>query len=212
MEHNMSGKVKLFDGIIRQNMVLMSGLFAGPVIGAATNLINSLVIALAFTLITMVTAGICRLLPKKFAFAVRIVLYALIASAVYIPVILLAELIFGTDAVNSVSLYLAILVTNPLIMAKTESRFFLRSVPMMFKDMAGFVIGFDMSCILVGALRDILSDNMLLNTIIPLPFQMSAMESVYGGFILVGILAGLFRFVYRRALRRKNHLISERKN
>ncbi len=212
MEHNMSGKVKLFDGIIRQNMVLMSGLFAGPVIGAATNLINSLVIALAFTLITMVTAGICRLLPKKFAFAVRIVLYALIASAVYIPVILLAELIFGSDAVNSVSLYLAILVTNPLIMAKTESRFFLRSVPMMFKDMAGFVIGFDMSCILVGALRDILSDNMLLNTIIPLPFQMSAMESVYGGFILVGILAGLFRFVYRRALRRKNHLISERKN
>ena len=160
----------------------------------------------------MVTAGICRLLPKKFAFAVRIVLYALIASAVYIPVILLAELIFGTDAVNSVSLYLAILVTNPLIMAKTESRFFLRSVPMMFKDMAGFVIGLDMSCILVGALRDILSDNMLLNTIIPLPFQMSAMESVYGGFILVGILAGLFRFVYRRALRRKNHLISERKN
>lgn len=212
MEHNMSGKVKLFDGIIRQNMVLMSGLFAGPVIGAATNLKNSLVIALAFTLITMVTAGICRLLPKKFAFAVRIVLYALIASAVYIPVILLAELIFGSDAVNSVSLYLAILVTNPLIMAKTESRFFLRSVPMMFKDMAGFVIGFDLSCILVGALRDILSDNMLWNTIIPLPFQMSAMENVYGGFILVGILAGLFRFVYRRALRRKNHSASEHKN
>ena len=195
----MSGKVKLFDGIIRQNMVLMSGLFAGPVIGAATNLKNSLVIALAFTLITMVTAGICRLLPKKFAFAVRIVLYALIASAVYIPVILLAELIFGSDAVNSVSLYLAILVTNPLIMAKTESRFFLRSVPMMFKDMAGFVIGFDLSCILVGALRDILSDNMLWNTIIPLPFQMSAMENVYGGFILVGILAGLFRFEIGRA-------------
>ena len=83
---------------------------------------------------------------------------------------------------------------------------------MMFKDMAGFVIGFDLSCILVGALRDILSDNMLWNTIIPLPFQMSAMENVYGGFILVGILAGLFRFVYRRALRRKNHSASEHKN
>ncbi len=209
MEQNKSGRVKLLDGILNQNMVLMSGLFAGPVIGAATNLENSLVIALAFTLITMATAGLCRLLPKKIVFSVRIALYALIASVIYIPVIMLENLIFGADTVRSVSLYLAILVTNPLIMSKTESRFFLRSVPMMFKDITGFVIGFDLSCIIVGALRDIISDNMLWNTIIPLPFQMSAMESVYGGFILVGVLAGLFRFVYRRALRRRSRSASE---
>ena len=208
MGQNKSKKVKLIDGILNQNIVLMSGLFAGPVIAAATNLKNSLVIALAFTLITMITAGLCRLLPKKIVFSVRIALYALIASLIYIPVILLENLIFGADTVRAVSLYLVILVTNPLIMSKTESRFYLRSVPMMFKDMAGFVIGFDLSCIVVGALRDILSDNMIMNIIIPLPFQMSAMESVYGGFILVGVLAGLFRFIYRKALRRKNRIPS----
>ena len=78
MEQKTTGKVKLSDGIINQNMVLMSGLFAGPVIGAATNLKNSLVIAMAFTLITVISVGLCRLLPKKIAFAVRIGLYALI--------------------------------------------------------------------------------------------------------------------------------------
>lgn len=203
MEQNSIGKAKLSDGIIKQNMVLMSGLFAGPVIGGATSFENSLVVALVFSLITMISVGLCRLLPKKLAFAVRIALYALIASLVYIPVILLAALIFGENTVNSISLYLAVIVTNPMIMSKTESRFFLRSVPMMFKDLAGFVIGFDLSCILVGALRDILTDNMLWNTIIPLPFQMSAMENVYGGFILVGVLAGFFRFVYRKFLKHR---------
>ena len=209
MEQNKSEKVKLLDGILNQNVVLMSGLFAGPVIGAATNLTNSLIIAIAFTLITIATAGLCRLLPKKIVFSVRIALYALIASIIYIPVIMLENLIFGADNVRAVSLYLVILVTNPLIMSKTESRFYLRSVPMMFKDIAGFVMGFDLSCILVGALRDILSDNMILNTIIPLPFQMSAMESVYGGFILVGVLAGLFRYVYKKVLRRKRRSASD---
>ncbi len=212
MEQKTTGKVKLSDGIINQNMVLMSGLFAGPVIGAATNLKNSLVIAMAFPLITVISVGLCRLLPKKIAFAVRIGLYALIASAVYIPVTLLMGLIFGEDTVRSISLYLAIIVTNPFIMTKTESRFFLRPVHMMFKDLAGFAIGFDLSCILVGAIRDILSDNMLWNTIIPLPFQMSAMENVYGGFILVGVLAGLFRFVYRKYLGRKARLDTNRED
>ena len=203
MEQNPIGKAKLSDGIIKQNMVLMSGLFAEPVIGAATSLENSLVVAFAFTLITFVSVGLCRLLPKKLAFAIRIALYALIASLVYIPVTLLAGMIFGTDTVSAISLYIAVIITNPMIMSKTESRFFLRSVPMMFKDLTGFVIGFDLACILVGALRDILSDNMLWNMIIPLPFQMSAMESVYGGFILVGVLAGFCRFVYRKIVGRK---------
>ena len=58
----------------------------------------------------------------------------------------------------------------------------------------------------------ILSDNMLWNTIIPLPFQMSAMENVYGGFILVGVLAGLFRFVYRKYLGRKARLDTNRED
>ncbi|MBD5104015.1 MAG: NADH:ubiquinone oxidoreductase subunit RnfE [Ruminococcaceae bacterium] len=203
MNQNSNGRVRLSNGIIKQNMVLMSGLFTGPVIGAATTLENSLVLSLVFSLVTVVSVGLCRLLPKKIAFSVRIVLYALIASAVYVPVMLLAEMIFDPGTVSGIALYLAITVINPLIMSKTESRFFLRSVPLMFKDVIGFVLGFDLSCILVGTLRDILTDNMLWNTIIPLPFQLSAMESVYGGFILVGVLAGLARFLYNKFEKRK---------
>lgn len=200
-----SGKVKLSDGFLRQNAVLMSGLFAGPVIGASTNVESALAVSMVFTLVTMVSVALCRLLPKKIAFAVRIVLYAMISSLVYVPVTLLTRLIFPQSLLQSIELYLVIIVINPFILSKTESRFFLRSVPMMMKDLAGFVLGFDFACILVGTIRDILTDNIVLNTIVPMPIEIPAAGRVFGGFILVGILAGLFRAIYNWYIKKKKN-------
>lgn len=203
-------KARLSDGIVRQNAVLMSGLFAGPVIGAATGLLNALALSFVFTLVTIFSVGLCRIIPKGAAFAVRIVLYALIASAVYVPVIMLTQLIFPEEALNEIQLYLAITVANPLILSKTESRFFLRPVPQMFKDAIGFTLGFDFACILVGSIRDILTDNMLWNLRVNLPFQIPSMGKMFGGFILVGILAGLCRAVFNRFSPRRRKAGKER--
>lgn len=204
MSQNTSRKAKLSDGIIKQNPVLMSGLFAVPVIGAATSLENALAVCYAFSLITLLSVGICRLLPKRIAFAIRIVLYALIASVVYVPVALSTEMIFTSQVTESIGLYLAVIVTSPLILTKTESRFFLRTHFQMIKDVAGFIIGFDLACLLVGVLRDILADNIVGNVIVPLSFQMPSMNRVYGGFILVGVLAGLFRGLYNKFGKKKH--------
>lgn len=203
MSNSNSKSVKLKDSIIKQNIVLMSGLFAGPVIGAATTWERSLALCFVFSLVTIVSVGFCRLLPKKIAFAVRIVLYALISTLVYIPVMLWAEYIFSEALLDSIALYLIITITNPLILSKTESRFFLRTVPGMFKEVAGFVIGFDISCLLVGAIRDILTDSMIGSLIVKFPLQIPTMDKMYCGFILVGILAGLSRFVYTKVTKRK---------
>lgn len=203
-------KARLSDGIVRQNAVLMSGLFAGPVIGAATGLLNALALSFVFTLVTIFSVGLCRIIPKGAAFAVRIVLYALIAAAVYVPVIMLTQLIFPEEALNEIQLYLAITVANPLILSKTESRFFLRPVPQMFKDAIGFTLGFDFACILVGSIRDILTDNMLWNLRVNLPFQIPSMGKMFGGFILVGILAGLCRAVFNRFSPRRRKAGKER--
>ena len=74
----------------------------------------------------------------------------------------------------------------------------------MFKDVIGFVIGFDLACLLVGVIRDILTDNIIGNFIVPLSFQMPTMNTVYGGFILVGVLAGLFRALYNKFGKKKH--------
>lgn len=205
MNENTSSRrtARLSDGILRQNVVLMSGMCAGPVIGGATGILQASAICFMFTLVTFVTIVICRFLPKKIAFALRIVIYALTASLAYIPAMLLAREIFPETVLTNVSLYCAITVVNPLILSKTESRFFLRPMGQMLKDAAGFVIGFDLSCLLVGAIRDILTDNMLGSMIVALPFQVPAMGTVYGGFILVGVLAGLTRGIYNYARKKR---------
>ena len=202
-------KARLSDGIIKQNPVLMSGLFAVPVIGAATSWESALAVCYVFSIVTLVSVVLCRLLPKKIAFAVRIVLYALIAALVYIPAAYTAQLIFPTAVTENIGLYLAVIVANPLILTKTESRFFLRTPLQMFKDVMGFIIGFDLSCLLVGVIRDILTDNIIGNTIVPLSFQMPSMNSVYGGFILVGVLAGLFRALYNKFVKKRHKNISK---
>ena len=203
MQSQQTRKARLSDGILKQNPVLMSGLFAVPVIGAATSWDTALAVCYMFTVITPVSVGLCRLLPKKIAFAVRIVLYALITSLIYVPAMYTASLIFSVGLTEGISLYLAVIVTNPLILTKTESRFFLRTPLQMFKDVFGFVIGFDLACLLVGVIRDILADNIVGNVIVPLSFQMPSMNTVAGGFILVGVLAGLFRAVYNKFVKKK---------
>ena len=203
MQSQQTRKARLSDGILKQNPVLMSGLFAVPVIGAATSWDTALAVCYMFTVITPVSVGLCRLLPKKIAFAVRIVLYALITSLIYVPAMYTASLIFSVGLTEGISLYLAVIVTNPLILTKTESRFFLRTPLQMFKDVFGFVIGFDLACLLVGVIRDILADNIVGNVIVPLSFQMPSMNTVSGGFVLVGVLAGLFRALYNKFVKKK---------
>lgn len=196
---NPTRKVSLKDGIIKQNVVLMSGLFTAPVVAASTSTINAAAICAAFSLITLFSAAICCYLPRKIVFAVKIALYAIISSVIYIPVMLLMNSIFTVDTIAAVGIYLPIIITNPLILSKTESRFSLRPFKYMLKDLIGFILGFDLACLLVGIIRDILVNNSIGYFRVSLPFTMPALSTCFGGFILVGLLAGIVRGLYNRS-------------
>lgn len=202
MNQQSTNKVRLSDGIVKQNVVLMSGLFAAPVIAASTDLYSSLAISLAFTLVTLISISISYFLPRKLVFAVRIALYAVIAAAVFTPVALLLNQIFSLTIIQNIGIYLPIIITNPLILSKTESRFYYRPFKYMLKDVIGFITGFDLVCITVGVIRDVLVNNQVGTIRMWLPFQIPALGTVFGGFILVGVLSGLFRAIYNHNKKR----------
>lgn len=201
--------VKLSDGVVKQNVVLMSGLFAAPVIGAASDLYSAAAICLAFSLITAVSIFLGYFLPRKLVFTVRIVLYAIIAAAVYIPVTLLLNSIFPLTLIQELGIYLPIIITNPVILSKTESRFYFRPLGSMLKDVFGFIIGFDAACLTVGVIRDIFVNNQLGTFRMWLPFQIPSLGTVFGGFILVGVLAGLFRAIYNRHKKKRSREVGK---
>ena len=54
-----------FDGIFRQNIVLMSGLVTAPIIVAATTAERALILTISFFMISYLSILVCRYIPRK---------------------------------------------------------------------------------------------------------------------------------------------------
>ncbi len=189
-------KISLKDGFFKQNIVFMSGLLIAPVIACATTLQKSLAVCIVFTLVSFLTILLCRVIPRKIAYTLRVIIYSLVASAIYIPAILLATFLMGGDVIMSAGVYLPILVTNSLILSKSESRFYIEPLKDMVPDVLCFIAGFDIACIFTGTVREILAKSTIGGAYLKMPFTIPALETTFGGFLFVGILAGLARGVY----------------
>lgn len=184
----------LLDGLAKQNVVLMTGIVTAPVIIAATSFKKGVVIALAFAIISFLTILTCSFVPKKIVYTLRVIIYALVGSVYYIPTVLLLEKIFPLT-VELIGIYMPLIITNALIFSKTESRFYLESKSKMIIDVIMFIAGFSVICTLTGAFREMICFGTLAGIKL-LDISIPAFEAPFGGFILVGIMAGMFRALY----------------
>lgn len=186
----------LKDGLIKQNMIFMSGMLIAPVIACATTLMKSLAVCFVFSFVSFASILVCRFIPRTIVYTIRVTLYTIVAAVFYIPAAILAGIIFGEDIINGAGVYLPILITNSLILSKTETRFYLEPHGDMTKDVLSFIIGFDAACAVTGLLREFLASGRIGGAEVPILFTVPALETTFGGFLFVGIGAGLFRAVY----------------
>lgn len=192
----MENKISLKDGFIKQNMVFMSGILIAPVIACASTFMKSLAICFVFSLVTFLAILLCRFIPRTIVYTIRVILYCIAAAALYIPTVLLAEQLFGETLLTSVGVYLPILVTNSLLLSKTETRFYHESIKRMIPDVLVFIGGFDAACIITGFIRELFSESRVFGSEVYMPFTIPALETTFGGFLFVGIGAGVCRAVY----------------
>ncbi len=191
----MKEKISL-DGLFRQNIVLMSGLVTAPVIVAATTAERALILTVSFFMITYPSILLCKLVPRKIAYTVRILIYAVTAAVMYIPTALLMRTWFPETAAG-VSIYIEILVVNSLLLAKTESRFYIHSFKVMAIDALIYIAGYAAAAFAVGITRELLAYGTLFGIRIA-ESPMPAARSPFFGFILVGIFAAICRAVTHR--------------
>lgn len=185
-----------FDGLFRQNIVLTSGLVTAPIIVAATTAERAAILSLSFFMISYFTIIICRLVPRKISYTVRIIIYALVASLVFIPTAILTNFLFP-DTAPSILLYTQIIVVNSMILAKTESRFYLIPFTSMVIDSLVYIVGYAIAAFAVGMVRELLTYGTLFgshicNSIMP------AAKSPFFGFFLLGLYAAACRHYYNR--------------
>lgn len=197
------------DGLFRQNIVLMSGLVTAPIIVAATSAQRALALVMSFFLISYTSIVLCRFISRKIAYSIRILLYAVVAGIMYIPTMYLLNMLFP-DIINGVRLYIEIMVVNSLLLAKTETRFYLKTFGEMAVDALIYVAGFAAAAFAVGIIREMLAYGTLFGVRLFDPVVPAA-KSPFFGFILVGLFAALCRVIVgKRAVRQKRPREHER--
>lgn len=181
-------QIDRFDGLLVNNTVLERGLVIAPVIVAANTAQNGLILGLSFILITFFGVLLASFVPKKLPYAIRVILYVVLACLLYIPVSYLMNLMFP-DSVYKVGIFLPLLVTNSLIVTKTETRFLKMKRLNMMLDVFCHTVGFFLVIVAVGMLREIFGNGSFFGNELNMPGKIYAFMLPFGGFIVLGFLA-----------------------
>ncbi len=183
------------EGFLTQNTVLERGLVIAPVIVAANTLNNALALGISFTVITLLTLLIASFVPKHLSYTIRVILYVITACIIFIPTAKVMNHLF-TESIFKVGIFLPLLVTNSLIVTKSETRFLRKPRLMMLLDVFCHVIGFFMVIVLVGVIREILGNGTLMGNAINMPIHFAVLMLPFGGFITVGFLSALLQRIH----------------
>ena len=189
-----NSKTSVFDGLLADNTVLSSCMVISPVIICGDTLRNSEALAMAFTAITLLSVIIASFVPKKLPYAVKIIIYAIISSLVYIPVRFAAQEYFP-GIITRIGIYFPLLAVNSLIVVQTEAKFFRMRRMKMLPYLLFYVAGFDAVMIVTGFIRELLAYGTINNRMVDLDTLVSGLGQPFGGFIFLGLLCGLYRAI-----------------
>lgn len=180
------------DGVFLKNPLFISGMIVGPVVVALTTLKLGFTFIIAFSIITFCSVLICSFYSRRIVYAIRIILYTLTSSLVYMAVIIFIKQFMSVET-NTLGLYIPLLVTNSMIVSRTELRFYRKRKINMIPDVLGFIFGFDISVIIFAFVREILSYGSLGTNMIGIPITFPIFAYPFGGFILLGLMSALYR-------------------
>lgn len=184
------------DRIFLNNPVIMQGMGLAPLVVAATNGMNALMLSVAVLLLTptrVVAAMICRTGRGQ----LRALVYCFTSSILYIGVYFALRAIFDVEILQ-LGVYLPMLVVEPLIIKRYERPQPERVMTALRKGLrttAGYVL----VLLLMGCLREILAASTLFGAPIPrLNATLLPMASLpAGGFILLGVVCAVWRGLVR---------------
>ena len=174
------------------NLTLAQGILLAPVVAVATTLSNALAVCIVFALITFFSVLISSFIGKGWPFVLRLIVHVLIASVLFIPSAMLAELIFPGSQ-ERLGIYLPLLITNSMIVQIGDTNMERENKNELIKDILIVILGFSWVICLVGFLREFLSSGSIFGIPIVNCYLPAALYPFFG-FILVGFLAAIIKF------------------
>ena len=182
----------VLEGLFMKNPLFSDGMVVAPAVVMAYTMKNSFALIFVFSLVSFLTLAIASFLPKKIVYTLRIILYTLIAAVVFIPVDICAKTIFPAEYAT-LGVFIPLLITNSLIITKSEQRFFLKTKGRMFIDIICYIVGYDAAILIMGVLRELIALGTVGSRIYGVPFTVSGMALPFGGFIFLAFAAAAVR-------------------
>lgn len=182
------------NAILNKNPIFVSGMVIAPVIVLANNLNDAITLVTAFSLLTFFTLLVSSFIPKSIVYTIRIIIYTLIGALVYVPLAILLRYLMP-EGVEALGIFFPLFITSSFIISRSESIFFRESKGKMLLDIVFCIIGYDAAVLLFAVIREILATGTAGGNIIGMPIVFSAFEKPFGGFILLGFIAALFRSI-----------------
>lgn len=201
-------KSAVFDGILGDNMVLSSLMVISPVIICGDTLKNAQALIYAFSAITFLSVLISSFVPRKLPYTVKIILYAVISSLVFIPVKLAARE-FYPDSISRIGIYYPLLAVNSLIVFQTETKFFRMKKSSMIFSLIFYIIGFDLVMLVTGFVRELLAYGTINSRIVDADTLIGGLGQPFGGFIFLGLMCGIYRKIRSMASSEEKDVRSE---
>lgn len=194
MANDNSCKGIIKNALLYKNPILVSGMVIAPVVVMANNFWDALTLVSAFSLITFFTLVMSSFVPKNIVYTVRIIIYTFIGALVYVPSVILLKYLMP-EGVEALGIFFPLFITSSFIISRSESIFFLETKGKMFLDIIFCIIGYDAAVLLFASIREILAFGTIGGTIIGMPVSLNAFQNPFGGFILLGLMAALFRTI-----------------
>lgn len=190
----------IFDGLLSRNAVLSEGMVIAPIVVCCDTLYKALMLCLAFSSITLLTVFTCSLYRRNTVYAVNIICYAVTASIFYFPAAVLCSWA-DPQLAASLGIYLPLLVFNSFIVLHTELHFFTVRKRVMVPMVFFHVLGFCLTAVLIGAVREILAYGTLCDQVVSMPLVLRGLRAPWAGFILLGIFSALHRKLFPKERR-----------
>lgn len=199
----------VFDGLLSDNTVLSGLMVISPVIICGDTLKNAEALIYAFSAITFLSVLISSFVPQKLPYTLKIIIYAVISSLVYIPVKLAAQE-FYPESITRIGIYYPLLAVNSLIVFQTEAKFFRMKKPQMILSLIFCILGFDAVMLITAFIRELFAYGTINSNMVDVDMIISGLAEPFGGFIFLGLMCGVYRKIRSATAHEQDEARSEK--
>lgn len=182
----------IFNGIIKENPVLVLILGTCPTLATTTNVFGAFGMGIATLAVLICSNMLIALLRKTIPDSVRIPCYIVIIAG-FVTVVQMLVQAFFPALFDMLGVYLALIVVNCIILGRAEMFASKNSVGKAALDGIGMGIGFTLALCCIATIREVIGAASFAGIAIPFlaPYKIEFFVKAPGGMVVYGLLIAL---------------------